>query len=259
MGKQTRQEDLLRILQEKGHANAQQLSSLLGVSEVTVRRDFNALESEGLIRRIYGGAIPANPSLRRGLTEKLLFDERANINAKEKSAIALCAAQLIREHEAIYLDIGTTIAALADVIQDRENLTVLTNSLAVLNVLSGSALKIYSIGGLLNGNELSISGNIASSFVQNFNIDNAFIGVGGITLQNGISDYFYETTQLRKAVIERAHQVTLLADSSKFGTDCFSVICPLDRISTIITDTGLSEMYRQEIRSMGINLILAEI
>ena len=120
-------------------------------------------------------------------------------------------------------------------------------------------MKIYSIGGLLNGSELSISGNVAASYVQDFNIDNAFISAGGISLENGVSDYYYETAQLRKSVIERAQRVTLIADSGKFGSDCFSVVCPLDRISTIITDTGLPESYREEIRNRGIELILAEI
>ena len=252
-----RQQQILRILREKGNATAAFLSKLLGVSEVTIRRDFDVLESNGSIRRMFGGVI-LNETNGYGNSGKLFFDERTSVNEEKKRLIGLCASKLVHERDAIYLDIGTTIAALAVELRERANIIALTNSLAVLNILSDSSVKLYSIGGCVNGSEHSINGDVANSFVRAFNIDNAFIGAAGVTLENGISEYFNETARLRKAVIERAKKVTLLADSGKFGIDRFSVVCPLDNVNTIITDSGLPAAYAERICEMGIELIFAD-
>ena len=252
-----RQERILHILREKGNANAVQLSALLGVSEVTIRRDFDALESSGAIRRMYGGVI-LSEKLPLGDSEKPLFDERTVVNQIKKHAIAMHASELIHEHDAIYLDIGTTIAALAEELRQRTNVVALTNSLAVMNILNDSPIRLYSIGGYVNGSELSISGNVANSFVREFNIDNAFISAAGVSIENGVSEFRYETAQLRKTIIDKAKKVTLLVDSSKFGADRFSVVCPLSKVTTIITDTGIPDSYAEKITQMGIELIIAK-
>lgn len=223
------------------------------VSNETARRDLEALQDQKLIKRIYGGAV-----LDTATSFDSFLTPRASLSQSEKSAIGKAAADLISEGDTIILDIGTTTLEIARNIKNMRNITVLTNSLAILNELAASDYNVYCLGGRINADELSMSGDLTANALRNFFVDKAFIGAGGITFSEGVSDYNSEEATVRRTVIQRANKVVLVADSGKFGSNAFAFVCPIENIDTIVSDENLSESYVSGIRERKIELILAK-
>ena len=225
-----------------------------GVAVATSRRDLDILESNGLIRRIYGGAELAE---RKGY-EQPIFNTRVTRNAQNKALIGSAAARLISEGDTIVLDIGTTTLEVAKNIGDVPHLTVLTNSLPVLNELVSGSANVYALGGRLRSQELSIGGSMAEETLNSFFVDKAFVGAGGITLENGITDFTPDSAQLCSAIMKRANEVILVADSSKFNKNVFAKDAPLSHVDTVVTDSGIPEEYVKAFAKMEIKLIIAD-
>ncbi|MDR1619864.1 MAG: DeoR/GlpR family DNA-binding transcription regulator, partial [Clostridiales bacterium] len=215
--------------------------------------DLEALQDQKLVKRIYGGAILADPA------EKLeQYASRISESHAEKSLIGQAAAKLINTGETILLDIGTTTLEIARHIKHMNNITVLTNSLPIMNELAGSNINLFSLGGRVNPDELSMFGKLTVDALQNFFVDKAFIGAGGVTFNGGLSDYNSEEAQVRQFIINRASQTILVADSNKFGINAFAVVCPLEKIDVIVSDDNLPKTFADGIRERKIELILAK-
>ena len=165
---------------------------------------------------------------------------------------------MVEEGDTIVLDIGTTALEIAKNLKDFENLTVLTNSLPILNELASSHLQVYSLGGRLRGNELALCGSLAFHALNTFCIDKAFIGAGGITLEHGITDYDRDSAELCAAIAHRSKMTVLVADSSKIGRDVSSVIGPLDSVSLLITDTDAPKDFLTGLQEQSIEYITVE-
>lgn len=258
-----RQNLIVEMLKMQKIVNAQELANHFGVSAVTIRRDLDQLVESGVAKRIYGGAVleesasPVASPLPIPLG-KTVYSGRIHLRQAEKTAIAKKAAERIHDGQTVFLDCGTTTAELARQIRDKR-ITVVTNSLAVMNELYGSEnVTVFSIGGLLRGNEAAFTGTIAMSVLNNFYLDCAFVGAAGVTFEGGMTEYYYDTVDLRKLVMQRSKNVVLITDSSKFGVCTFAVVDRLETLGTVITDTGISEEYADGIRQMNIELILAD-
>lgn len=256
MSRSERQEKILELLQKEKSVKIKDLAHFFDVSILTIRRDFDELSERGQINKVYGGAVLPEESLI--LPGQSFFYSRLKKHHTEKRHIAESAAALVQEGDVIALDIGTTCLELAKQLKNRRNITILTNSIPILLELMNSDLEVYSLGGQLRGSQLSLYGSIALHSLEDFVISKAFIGAGGITLENGLTNYHRDSAELCTAIIRRAERTILLVDNNKFGKNASAVIGPLEIVDTIITDNGILPQYANEITARGIKLIIAK-
>lgn len=248
-----RQQKILDMMQKKKVIKITDITSAFGVSTETARRDLHILESQNLCKKIYGGA-----ALVSSIASEPSYSTREVMHSTEKTAIGRKAAELVLEGKTIILDVGTTIIELARSIKDKNNVIVLTNSLTIVNELANSDVSLHIMGGKLNPSFLSMSGSLTLSALKQFYVDIAFIGAGGITLEDGVSDYNIEEAQVRKFSIERAKKTVLLADSSKFGSNAFAMVCPLEDVDVIVTDWKIDKKVLERLREQKIEVLIAD-
>ncbi|MGZ7445098.1 DeoR/GlpR family DNA-binding transcription regulator [Paenibacillus sp. TH7-28] len=250
---------IVEQLKQEGQVKVPALSQLFTVSEETVRRDLILLEKEGLAKRVYGGAL-----LPKLTSYEPPYLQRQKVKAEEKERIGRAAAELIESGDTIAIDIGTTTLELAKAIAGRERLTILTNSLAVAYHLMESLTsgrfsgKIFVIGGELNPEQQSMSGTIGESVMSQFRVDKAFISIGGISLERGISDYDINETGMSRRMIEAAYRTIVLADESKLDKEAFVEIAPLGKVHAIVSDAALPKEWGQTLRNKHIQWIEAK-
>ena len=253
-----RRSQILNLLHKQDIVKIPELAKTLGVSIITIRRDLDELVRAGQIQKVYGGAVLAPQAVPEPEAQRL-FHARLAHNHREKMMIGMAAAKLVKDGETIVLNIGTTALAVAKHLGTYDDLTVLTNSIPILNQLANTQLNVYSFGGKLRGNELALHGSLAFKALNDFCVDKAFIGAGGVTLTNGITDHNLDSAELGSAIVKRSRQTVLVVDSSKFGKDASVIIGPLNCVETIITDAGISAEYAEGIRQAGIELIIVDI
>lgn len=233
-----------------GRVKVPELSQRFAVSEETVRRDLLLLEREGLAKRVYGGAVPSKPT-----NYEPPYLQRQKEKALEKERIGRAAAALVSSGDTIAIDVGTTTLELAKAIAGRERLTVLTNSLAVayhlMESLNGGRFtgKIIVIGGELNPEQQSMSGTMAERTISQFRVDKAFISVGGVSPNRGISDYDLAETGMSRRMAEAAGQTIVLADDSKLNKEAFVEIVPLRSVHTIVSNVAAPREWTQLLRA----------
>ena len=227
-----------------------ELSSRLGVSEATVRRDLQALEERRLIRRVHGGAEP----LRRGSGE-LLFNEKTSLHAQEKERIAERALDFIHDNDAIFLDGGSTVLALARKLQQRKNLTVVTNSLMAASELMETSHRLILLGGEFRPRSRTLVGPLTSRVLESLAIHTAFLGTMGFTVESGISTSDPNEAYTKELVMKRAEQVILLADSSKLLAPSLAGSGSTDDIDLIISDENVSEDLISRLAKKHIDVI----
>lgn len=250
---QERYENILKLFANTTVVKVEDLMKSFDVSVETARRDLNFLEKEGLIKKIYGGATLIN----KALTEPISNDRLAS-HSTEKEAIGKKCSEFINDGDSILLEIGTTTLQVAKAIKHKKNLTVITNSIYVINELLGSDINLYIIGGKIRHEEKAISGAVSMFELDNFHITKAIIGAGAITAQYGISDYNIEESLIRKKIIERSKQVFLVADNSKFGFDSLVHVCPISAIDLIITGRGLDNKLIKSFEDANANIVFAD-
>lgn len=251
---QKRRDDICELLKEKNILLISELSSILNISKATIRRDLDILAKEKRIIRTYGGAIIQStkdyepPYMIRSL--KMI---------EEKRAIGKLAASLISESSLIFIDVGTTLLELAKNLPTDKNISVVTNWLPIAEKLGEKMFSnLFLFGGKVNCREMSIIGNYPLQLLDNFNIKICFIGVGGVSIEHGLTDYTFEEIEMKKRVIQRAKKIIVLADHKKFGRLAPIKICDLSDIDIIITSEGLEEQYKKNIERLGIKLLIAK-
>lgn len=259
MNIEERQNQILEHIAEHGEIRIQDICDHFDVSDMTARRDLNDLDRRGLLRRIHGGAIAG-----LGRSYEPAFQTRSGKNDQEKLAIGSAAAELIFDGDSIALDVGTTTLEVARQLEEKRNLTIVTNCLQIANLLVDSLslevdARLIITGGIVRPRELSMIGNIPENAYRNFHTDKAFIGIGGIDLENGLTEYNIEDSQIKRILLENAGEKIVVADSTKFGVTTFNTVAPLTAVDTIVTDAGAPQGMVDSIRSLGINVILAEL
>lgn len=255
LAKDRRNEILKTMRTNGGMIKMTDIINTYGVSHETARRDIEALQDKKYVKRIHGGAI-LNSKMR---TLDFFIPSNADeLGADAREAIGRMAASLINEGESVLLANGTTVLEVAKHLKNYHNLTIITNSLPVINELIDTTLDIYVLGGKIDSNELNMSGNLGLRSLQGIYADKAFIGAGGVTLEYGVSDYAIQDESLREEIIKRAGTVILVAHSEKFGNNAFSLGIPLKNIDIVVTDKGLSSEYRRGLTELGINVFLAD-
>jgi len=247
----------LKILQKlsiNDQVFVNELSSEFGVSEVTIRNDLEQLESKNLLIRARGGAMSAHQTV----SYDLQLGEKHKLNVAEKLRIGKAAAKLIKESDTVILDSGTTTLEVArNLDSSLSNVTIISNALNIANhLVSNTNINLIIPGGILRKNSLSLIGPLAEKSFKNFYVDKVFLGVDGFDSSHGISTPNIEEAYLNQIMIEVAREVIVVADSSKFIRKSLAFICKLDRIDTVVTDSGISSDDKKRLEDAGINVIV---
>jgi len=242
-----REHSILNRLMVQGAVSVADLSSELEVSEVTIRSDLSSLEERGLLSRTHGGALPS--------IHPHIF-QRQNMNIEEKHRIAKAAAGLVEDGDAIMIEAGTTTSLLPRYLAGKRDILIITNSiLAFESAKSNPALKITLVGGEFRDSTDSFVGRITLDTIRRFNVRCAFVGTDGFSLKSGITTHLIEGGDVISVMRERAENLVLLADSSKYGKTGIVTILPLSQINTLITDTGLSDAVKEELSQIPLHII----
>jgi DeoR/GlpR family transcriptional regulator of sugar metabolism len=240
-------------LSSAGEVAFADLAEELGVSEMTIRRDLDRLAREGHARLVRGGAISAIS----GSYEPPLVMRRATASAA-KAAIGVAGAALVRDGDTVILDVGSTALELATSLRGRAGLTVVTASLPVAIELGNEpGITVVVTGGRVRRGELSLAGGMAEEAFSSFNCDLAFIGVGGLRAEPGLTDYNVDDARVKRAAIRSARRTVVLADSSKLGKVTFSTVARLTEIDALVTDAPADHMTVADAARLGVEIITA--
>lgn len=248
-----RQAQILEWLSRQQRITIGDICRVWNVSEATARRDLEALASAGKIRRVRGGAIalPQAPP-------ELPLLQRQGEQAEEKMRIGRAAAALVQDGETVFLGSGTTVLEVARELRRRRNLTVITNSLPVVNTLVGQdGITLICLGGMLRASELSFIGHITEQDLAEVRADKVFMGTRAISLEAGLTNDYLPETMTDRAILRIGREVVIVADHTKFGRVAMAFLAPLSSIHTIVTDRGVAPEFVQALEAQGIRVILA--
>lgn len=248
-----RRTQIADLIKQKRTVKNAELMERFGISIETVRRDLDYLEKQGVLRKVYGGAV-----ISQLLNSEPEYTSRSQINHAQKDAIAREAAKLIQRGDAVYLGVGTTVQAMVQYMKNIGPITVFTNVLRTAVELSEIAdCTVILTGGRLRAKELTLSGFPSDENLDHFNIDKAFIGIGGIT-EAGITDFHTEEARLHRRLIDNAKQSIALADSGKIGLRAMNNVCTLREIDLVITDKDAPLQAVASLKEAGAKVILAK-
>ncbi len=258
-----RQSRLKDLLARRGMSDLETLSTELGVSQSTVRRDIEMLEQGGLVQRTHGGVIwigdrgpNGHSATTAGGGRPYAFDQRMNYRLDAKRQIARAARSLVRPGETILLDGGTTTYYLAQELLGQP-LQLVTNSLPIADLfLNDEHVELILIGGLLYPRYGVLLGPMAENTLAGIHTKTVFFSVAGI---HGGSLYNQNLllVQAEKRMMDQAQQVVLLADSGKFGQQALAKLCDLIDVDVVVTDAGISAEQQAHVRDAGCELLVA--
>ncbi|WP_426517406.1 DeoR/GlpR family DNA-binding transcription regulator [Diaminobutyricibacter sp. McL0618] len=244
-----RQSELLNYIRAYGIRSVNEMARLLGVSTSTVRRDLNELQDRGLIERIHGGAGPLTDDL------EPLRPVREVAYADEKQRIGRAAAALIVDNSTVLITGGTTTEAMLPFLGTIHGLTVVTNSLTVVNRLAQYPdIEIIVLGGLLRRQEMSLLGHLTVAGLAEFGIDQAFSGAFGIDPEIGVTGTNLTETQTDRSLASSARELIMLADHSKLTQRGPARLVPTSAITTVIVDDGAEPETLEKFRAAGVTV-----
>jgi DeoR/GlpR family transcriptional regulator of sugar metabolism len=226
-----------------------ELSERLGVSSVTIRQDLNHLESHGLLKRVHGGAV---------LKDGDDLDNRLGINYDRKLQIARKVAGYVNDGETILIESGSVNALLAREILAVKQVTIMTTNVYIARQFRrNEQANIILLGGIYQHNSETLVGKMTRACIDQVNINKAFIGIDGYTGENGfmLRDLF--RAEVSSHIIQKATDVFIVSDSSKFGRTELTSICQLSEVQHVATNDNLSARFRDEILNAGVDLVLA--
>jgi DeoR/GlpR family transcriptional regulator of sugar metabolism len=240
-----------RVLSE-GEIDFESLADELGVSQMTIRRDVEALEERGVVRKILGGAIAFG-----GKSVEPSFAARAAEFPDSKQRIAKAAVDLLRPSETVILDSGSTVLAVARGIRDRGlGLTILTPSIqAAAELNNESDTTIILTGGMVRPGELSLVGAEAENAFASYNCDTYVMGVAGLHAERGFSDYHREESRVKKAALRSADRVIAVLDESKLGRAQLVNVASLNEVAVLVTDASSEHPTVVAVREAGLEVI----
>lgn len=247
-----RRRHILEILSRDGRVLVVDLAKQFRTSQVTIRKDLDALQAHGRIQRSHGGALPVRES---ALDDPTLL-EKEKLHRKEKLQIAAAAAEMVQEGQVVILDSGTTTTAIARALRKFESLTVITNAVNIAAELSGSSLEVILTGGTLRKNSFSLVGPIAEETLRRLNADILFLGVDGFDVQHGLTTPNLLEAKVNRAMMDVARVVVAVCDSSKFGRRSLSSIASPTAVHQLITDRGIPKADLATLKKAGVRVTL---
>jgi DeoR family transcriptional regulator, aga operon transcriptional repressor len=247
-----RRRAILEILGREGRVLVLELAKRFETSQVTIRKDLEALHAHGLIHRTHGGALPA----REGALEDPTLREKEKLHHQEKLRIAEAAAGMVQEGQVVILDSGTTTTEIARSLRNFRNLTIVTNAVNIAAELSGSAVEVILTGGTLRKNSFSLVGPIAEETLHRLHADLLFLGVDGFDVQYGLSTPNLLEAKVNRVMVEIAKRKVAVCDSSKFGRRSLSLIAAPSALDEVITDRGVPKGDARALKKAGIEVTL---
>ncbi|MGD0878712.1 MAG: DeoR/GlpR family DNA-binding transcription regulator [Anaerolineales bacterium] len=248
-----RRKALLELLRKQSDLHMPELAATLSVSEGTVRNDLNALEAEGQLIRVHGGAV-LNGHIHFLDTK---YPARFQDNVEAKKIIGRRAVELVSDGDSILLDASSTIYYFAQTLQERRQLRIVTNGIDVARLLAREPTNtVILLGGVINLEGSSITGLFNEQIIQELHIQKAFVSCSGFTIEHGMTEVHLAEAQIKRKAIESANQVIALIDSSKFGKEDLTSFARPEQISCLYTDTGLSPEWNARLHKAGIPIIL---
>ncbi len=227
-----RRQAILALAQQGGELRVDELAQQFNVSRETMRRDLDLLQSQGLLRRVHGGALPAQTGAEAGFRHRLV----ANAEAKRK--IAELATRLFRRDDTLFIDTGTTTLILAAALASANRLTVITNSVGVAKLMGSSSVehRVYIVGGEYRADTDQMLGSASVAQIEQYRADHAVFSCGALDRDGTLMDFDLEEAMFAKAIIAQARTSTLIIDSSKFDRIALAKIGGLGLIDRVVTD-----------------------
>lgn len=248
-----RREAIVAEVDRVGAVRSEELAQRFGVSLETIRRDLLALEKQGSLRRVFGGARSA-----AGRTTEPSFEERAVLRLAQKQAMAAVAVGLISPGDSVFLDVGTSVAEVARALPQDLPCRVLTNSLLAANELVDRPLaEVVVSGGRLRKGDLALSGPDAQRFFQGYYADRVFLGSGGLDVVAGLTDYHPDEIAVRQLLISHCAERFVMVDSSKLGRVALGKVCDLSELTGVITDDGAAPDLIEALRATSVEVLVA--
>jgi len=247
-----RRRAILEIVNREGRVLVLDLARRFETSQVTVRKDLEALHAHRLIHRTHGGALPA----RDGALEDPTLREKEKLHHQEKVRIAGAAARMVQEGQVIILDSGTTTTEIARTLRTFRKLTIVTNAVNIAAELSGTAVDVILTGGTLRKNSFSLVGPIAEETLHRLSADLLFLGVDGFDVHYGLTTPNLLQAKVNKVMVEVAKHTVAVCDSSKFGRRSLSLIVPPSALHEVVTDRGVPKSDLRVLKQVGIEVTL---
>jgi len=250
-----RLEEILKIVNKRGSITAKEACTVLDVSTDTIRRDFIRLSNMGLVQRTHGGIISKNNAIYEYAARAR---DRALNNRKQKESIAQEAVQLIHEGDTIILDGGTTAYEMAKLLGGFRNLTVLTYGLNCAYELSQHEhISTIMFGGIISNRSMAALGPDAVNMIRHYHADKLFLAANAMTIGKGLMTPNRMQADIKKELIKIAHDVIVIADSSKISKTALFTFCSFGDISTLVTDKNADEHFTRELEQKGIRVIIS--
>lgn len=247
-----RRQEILRRINHAGRVSVTELSQQLGVSEVTIRADLQALAEQNLVIRTHGGAIPTSSS-----PYDLALTRRQQQQVQEKCRIGQAAAVLVLDGDAIFLDSSSTALAIVPHLKPRRQLTIVTNSLEVAQQLQDTPnLKVVMPGGALQNDTASLIGIDGLELLRKFNIQKGFFGAHGLTLTEGLTDVSAEEAEVKRQMVAMCRHNIAVLDATKWGRVGLASFAQLEDIDTIITDGHVPADLLKQVEDLGIEVVV---
>jgi DeoR/GlpR family transcriptional regulator of sugar metabolism len=251
-----RQEQIAQMVADAGRVRVADLAAQFGVSPVTIRKDLLVLEGAARLVRTHGGAIAPRGTSR----PEPAFEVRERLQRDEKTRIGAAAAALVQDGDSIVFDASTTALYVARQLKERgswHQLTVVTNSIRIALELAGQAgVTVLMLGGRVRSEALSVVGPLGDGVFRRVNVQKAFVGAVGLTLEAGLSDAMEEEAQIKRSMVAAAREVYALVDHSKFGRTASATFCRTDRLTGIITDEAAPADMIAALREQGVAVTL---
>jgi DeoR/GlpR family transcriptional regulator of sugar metabolism len=250
-----RQEQILKVLEQKGEVQLQKLAEMFpDVSTMTLRRDLISLEKSGYLVRTYGGAVSTKRILEQP-GEEDEYSRRALENVEAKLKIARKAVSLVEVGRSMYFDAGSTIMCLAGELPNESYSIVTSGANIALELIKKPSVSVVTVGGLVNRNTLSMSGPNAVSFIDTINIDLAFMSASGFSLDSGFTVANLYECELKRKVVERARKVIILMDSGKINKNLAFTYCTLEDVDAWVCEKELPEEIMEQARMYNVEVI----
>ena len=251
MNSRQRRAELLKELQTNKRVYVTEIATKFCVTTMTIRRDLKRLAEENIVTLIHGGA-----TYNEGGATCFSIKARENLMANQKNTFGAYCANLIQEGNAIYLDTGSSTMRIAEALVKRKNIAVLTNSLAVMNILSTNpAIQLFAMPGKFDLVTKGFFGDLTCRSIRGFRIDIAFLGVSGISLEGGLMTTTIEDQGVMRTLVETAREKIVLADHTKINHESFLRVCDLQSVNKIISDKQIPAEFAAAAKRKGVEVI----
>ncbi|MCE7063813.1 DeoR/GlpR family DNA-binding transcription regulator [Dyadobacter sp. CY326] len=253
MNFQERKRKILAAVDESGSLSVFELAEKLSMSPATIRRDLHDIANEGLLLRTHGGAMKIENQVLTSFTAK------SDTNEDNKEKIAALAAEYVTDGDIIFLDCGSTVFRMCRYLKKKHGIKVITNSLPIMaELIDTPAINLNLIGGEIDKQRKAVHGHKAIEHIDSYHAHKAFIGIDGLSAQNGLTAHSEHESSITSAFIRNASQIYVLCDSSKIGKDSHIKFGSLDMINCLFTDANLDAAKKKGLVDKGLEVVTAK-